>query len=235
MAINLAKISIEELTQLLQIARKEAAEIEVVSKPIDQMEREVRALRQNEPEARWSKFGFWLALFLIFGVVAIIVAFFNSLFSELKDEYATVLSLFIAFVPPFVIVYLMNRKKKRKYANWQKQITQLQERIESENVVLRQIFLRAADKLLNVPDEYCSTYALDAMLGYIHSFRAENWRECTALYEEQKHRGILEQDSKENLQLQHEMTQAAKRAANNAADAAFYAEQAARNTRQNNI
>ena len=137
---------------------------------------------------------------------------------------------FYGIVLPSIFLYLINKKKKRKRADWQTQITQLQEQIETEKVVFNQTVLQVADKLLKIPAIYCNTFALDAMLGYIQSFRAENWRECTTLYEQQKHRGILEEDSKRNLQLQHKIAQATKSAADSAASAAFYAEQAAKNS-----
>ena len=51
-----------------------------------------------------------------------------------------------------------------------------------------------------IPQGYRHYPAVTTMKGFLNSGRADTWKECTALYEEQVHRWKLEQNSAEALQ-----------------------------------
>ena len=81
MTINLAKIGKNELTQLLQTARQEAAVIEMVAEPLKTKRQEISALRENEPIAKLSiasKIVLWICFF-VFGVMAFFFSYVCSI------------------------------------------------------------------------------------------------------------------------------------------------------------
>jgi len=43
-----------------------------------------------------------------------------------------------------------------------------------------------------IPENYCQSVALKAMIKYIINGRANNWRDCVNLWEERHHRGNIE-------------------------------------------
>ena len=132
------------------------------------------------------------------------------------------IGLIACLAAPIIIVYLMSEKKKKAYAEWQERIDQLYLQIKKQDEILAQTITHVANKILLIPEEYRYSFALDTMQSYLKNFRADNWRDCMNLYEEAKHRWLLEQNSSEGLLLQRQMAQSSERAASSAEAAAFF-------------
>jgi hypothetical protein len=217
---NLVNYTPEELTELFGAASAEAVQIEAEVLPIEAMEDNIGLLQANEPPQKMSggaKFGYWFLLFLVFGILALIIGFGSGS----PDTVGGFFSL-IAFVLPIVIVYFMSKKKKQTHTNWQDQIATLRDQIKEQDAELAQTIQRVANKIMLIPEEYRYSFALDTMQGFLKNFRADNWRDCMNLYEEQKHRWLLEQNNSEGLLLQRQMAQSSERAASSAEAAAFF-------------
>lgn len=216
----------EELAELFTATSKEAAQIEAAMEPVESMNRDIRILLANKPPEKMSggaKFGYGFMFFSIFGIFSLIV---GAATSETVGGTVGI----TAFTLPFVFVYLMNKKKKQTYADWEIRLAALHEQVRAQDVVLAQTIARVADKIMLIPEEYRYSFALDTMQGYLKNFRASNWRDCMNLFEEQKHRWLLEQNSNEGLLLQRQMAQSAERAASSAEAAAFFGAVTAVNT-----
>ena|GEM_PF-3060751 len=52
-----------------------------------------------------------------------------------------------------------------------------------------------------IPSNYRYPFALKQMSGYVSDMRADSWKECVNLFEEQMHRWTLEENSEEALEL----------------------------------
>jgi len=59
--------------------------------------------------------------------------------------------------------------------------------------------------ILLIPPDYRYPLALSTMLGFVRNFRASTWKECVDLYEEQYHRWVMEENSRENIRIQSEI------------------------------
>jgi hypothetical protein len=226
--MSLAALTKDELTQLLQTARQEAAEIEAVIEPIENMERDIRILQANEPPEKMTggaKFGWGvLFVFLSMGISLIGYAAVGN------SDAVCAIVLILALIASFLIVRHMSKKKKQTYANWQARMAQLHEQVQAQDAVLAQTIQRVANKIMEIPEEYRYSFALDTMLGFLRNFRAASWKECVDMCEEQKHRWLLEQNSNEGLLLQRQMSQSSERAAARAEAAAFFGAVTAVNT-----
>jgi hypothetical protein len=231
LAVNLTDYTTEQLIQLLQSAQQEAVQIEAAIEPIESMERDERILLANEPKQKMSggaKFGYyWLYWFLIS------IPFIIMQLAGAEGVVMYILGLPFglgAYIAPFFIIRNKNNKIKQTYADWQTRLQQLHSQIEAQDAVLAQTIQRVADKINAIPEEYRYSFALDTMLGFLRNFRAAAWKECVDLYEQQKHRWLLEQNSNESVLLQRQAAQATERAASSAEAAAFFGAVTAVNT-----
>jgi hypothetical protein len=221
----------EQLTQLLQTARQEAVQIEAAMEPIENMERDSRILQANEPPQKMTggaKFGYWWVFALPIIVILYIIG--SAIDGDIVWNLLAIFEIawLVGLAP--LIIRAMNKKKKQAYADWQARMAQLHEQIKAQDVVLAQTIGRVADKINAIPEEYRYSFALDTMLGFLRSFRAATWKECVDLYEQQKHRWLLEQNSNEGVLLQRQMSHASERAAASAEAAAFFGAVTAVNT-----
>ena len=59
--------------------------------------------------------------------------------------------------------------------------------------------------IMLIPPDYRYPLALSTMYGLVKNFRATTWKECADLYEEQYHRWVMEENSKESVRIQSEI------------------------------
>ena len=59
--------------------------------------------------------------------------------------------------------------------------------------------------IMLIPPDYRYPLALSTMNGFLRNFRASNWKVCVDLYEEQYHRWVMEENSRENIRIQSEI------------------------------
>jgi len=123
-----------------------------------------------------------------FFALAVIVFLLGCIFSfwmSLAGVTAAAALLFgpAVFIPLGIVVRKKEREKARAYAQWM-----------DEELV--QLFRNAA-ALKEVPNDYCSSLALEYMVNLLDKGRASTWADCTDKYEEQVHRWKLETNTAE--------------------------------------
>jgi hypothetical protein len=139
---------------------------------------------------------------------------------ELEDEKATkgkssggvIFLLFcLCIIAPFIYCGYKSSVRKR----CDRDIRAIMEEIAYTESEIEKL-IRESEYLPLLPNGYRTFLAVDTMIGYIENGRADSWKECTALFEEQKHRWKIEQNSEEALQYQAFAALAAQSAASSA-------------------
>jgi hypothetical protein len=153
---------------------------------------------------------------------------FGILFLVMKMPIAFLLLIELIMAAFFVVcVILLSKVAKNK-------AVKLQNTVELELIEIKKPLTPLFDEIaqtmassnyLNlIPSQYRNSIALSTMLNYLNSGRADSWKECTKLFEEQLHNDRM-------LQSQLETQRNSEIAAENSSIAAEYAARAAKSAR----
>jgi len=188
-----------KLSEVLQSALQKVGPLEQVIEQMTLASNRARALRAQDlrPLSGGKKFGYWFGFFMLFGLVALIIGYGSGD----PETVGGIVSLF-AFVLPFVIVWRINKKKKRAIAECDATVQACESEMQALNRQYDQLYQQSYTAFEAIPEDYVNSLALETMLRFIANGRADTWKVCVDMFEEQKHRWLLENNSAESLALQ---------------------------------
>jgi len=158
----------------------------------------------RERGREWSS-GAMKFILIFFGGCALLPVFFGILFWSVfpGEESAPIAIPFILIgvgCIPLGIILLKKSRAKNKAI------------VQKADEEIAQL-LQDAKVLQILPDDYCSSLALEYMIEQLDKGRATTWRECADKYEEQVHRWTLETNSAEAARYAKSAASAARWAA----------------------
>lgn len=125
---------------------------------------------------------------------------------QLNSEQATrgkinvlilIIGLFFYLVPGIIYLVVKNSIRGKYDALIESELSNLSN-LES---YINDLYPRCTNLHL-IPADYYYPLAINTMMKYLINGQAENWKECSLMYEEQLHRWQLEADSAQSVELQ---------------------------------
>lgn len=208
--MKISALDPDELMALFRNANVEAEKMEaLLSEIVNAHERiemlEVEKRRKNQKTIKLVLSFLFAAIFVVSGVAA-----------SKEASTITMLNILIgavAFLAIGVFISIFIREKHRRIIDneWEN-VSITAKEAEFESGQCKYIPL--------IPNDYRTSLALKTMMKYLMNGQAENWKECSLLYDQQLHRWTLEQNSAEALEFQKQAAWMTELAAKNSSRAA---------------
>jgi len=227
---EITKMEKDELSALFNSALAEIKHVEAVSSEFESINRDIRIIGAQPISGLTvgGAIGWWFLYYIGFGFAFGVLGVITLLLTEIDSDAFVYVMVPGIFLSMFILAPVFARRKHNAIIDnatgaKSKRITELEKLSKETGRRLDQIIAQVCNHIYQIPDNYRYSLALETMLGYIRAHRADNWKECASLYEEQMHRWTLERNSSESIRLQQEMLAVSESTAQSASAAALFA------------
>ena len=210
-----------ELAGKMKEARDIIVKVEEYEKIMQQNGKQLSFMKKEcEELKRKSRKSWFILMYFVMGLVALVVGFFPALFiggyiiplftdEYLSDHiyilYAVLIGYGFVWIVYNCVFFLWTIRRKKKCKEYVNKVLCTEEGIQRDNQNVLPWCREVMKKLDFIPMEYQYGIAIDFFYKVLANGRAENLKECMNLYEEQMHRWKIEQ-SISNLQQMQSVT-----------------------------
>jgi len=193
-ATPITELTGTRLSEVLQNALQKAEPLERVTDQMVLASNRARALQAQRAGTN-AKYG----VLVLPGILLFIGA--------LVAQSEAVVGLVMFFVAVAILILLassINKKHSTIITGIDAQLQSCEANIRALNQQYDWLYQQSYATFESIPEEYVNALALGTMTRFIANGRADNWKTCVDMFEEQKHRWILENNSAEALALQQQ-------------------------------